>query len=81
MLCSVFMYCDHKEERSFAHEVYDITIEEIQKKALSDKYMEDHITKYWYEGHEYLLYRDKTAHKGFAGLVHNPNCPCNLNEK
>ena len=28
-----------------------------------------------YKGHRYLWFRSKT-HKGFGGVVHDPNCEC-----
>lgn len=34
------------------------------------------ITKFLYEGHEYLLYTDGAYKYSTAGFTHNPDCPC-----
>lgn len=29
-----------------------------------------------YKGHSYILFRSTMGNAGYAGLTHNPDCPC-----
>lgn len=35
-----------------------------------------HITEVNYKGHRYLLYKKGYSHRGYGGIVHDPDCPC-----
>lgn len=41
-----------------------------------DKECASKITKFNYEGHSYLLYRDGIGDCRTAGITHDANCPC-----
>lgn len=41
-----------------------------------DKECVSKITKFNYEGHSYLLYRDGAGRYETAGITHDANCPC-----
>lgn len=41
-----------------------------------DADMADHITEVNYKGHRYLLYKEGYSHRGYGGIVHDPDCPC-----
>lgn len=65
-----------QQEKSFGQEVYEEVINEVEKKVLSDEWMEKRMKTGWYKGHEYLIY----VYGHSIGLTHNPDCPCK-NEK
>ena len=42
-----------------------------------NRHFAERVTKVVYEGHSYLLYKDKDGNNyGFAGITHDENCLC-----
>lgn len=44
-----------------------------------DLSMNIHITKFNYEGHKFLLFKEGITSSAVAGICHDPNCPCHKN--
>ena len=39
-------------------------------------YRAAHIDKFMFEGHRYIMFSGETGNQGYAGVVHDPDCPC-----
>lgn len=46
------------------------TEQEIQE------YANDSFREIEYKGHSYIMFRSTEGYSGYAGLEHNPDCPC-----
>ena len=50
--------------------------EQTQTQEQCDAEMASHITEFNYKGHRYLRYKVGIGERGYAGITHDPDCPC-----
>lgn len=39
-------------------------------------YRAANIDKFIFEGHRYIMFSGNSGYSGYAGVVHDPDCPC-----
>lgn len=50
--------------------------EENMTQEQRDNEMASRITEFDYKGHRYLYYQFSSGYQGYAGITHDPDCPC-----
>lgn len=47
-----------------------------QKQERLQRFATKHFSEVEYKGHSYIMFKYTFGDHGYAGLTHNPDCPC-----
>lgn len=48
----------------------------VSKQEELQQFSDENFYEIEYKGHSYIMFMHDFGHQGFAGLTHNPDCPC-----